>query len=810
MDTAIRNIQYALRLIVRNPGFSLVSIVVLGVGIAATTAIFSVLYSVVLKPLPFDEPDELVWVWYPRPERLRAVFSIPDYRDFQGRNTTLARFEALTPWNVVVTGADEPDRLVGLLATPGAFATLGSQPAAGRLLRDDDAAGSDTRVAVLSWPYWQSRFGGSREVVGKSLTLNGQPHTVVGVMRKGDYFPGAGAEVAIVAPLLLSQHAARDDRDSNFLRAFGRLKPGRSVEQAESDLRAIAIDLQKQYPRSNAVKLPPRVFPLKEELFGDYRTPLLLILAAVGLVLLLACLNFSSLLLARGILRTREFAIRAALGATTIRLVNQSLTESGTIAFLGCIVGIALSPVAIEAIGRVAGSSLPNTQPLELSATSLAFAIAVTAGAGLIAGILPAYAIARANLEQRLREASRTSTAGRRQILWVRALVAVEIAIALVLLAAAVVVFQSIYRLERMDPGFDPEGLQFIRMSLPVNRYSQPRDLERYFKDLAGRVQAIPGVESVALASIPPMLNILSRTTFTIAERPPGSLSEVPSAFLRHVSGNYHAALKTPIVQGRDILPSDTVDSARVVVVNEAFAARHFPGTPPVGKRLTIEGESIEIVGVARDLKIERLDERAAPMIFVPFTQVFATGYPFLASRFFLVLRTRFSPAAAFTEVRRHGRAIDADVPIKSFQPASEAIADSLRLPRFYLALIAGFGTAAAAIAAFGLYGLMAQVVALRSPELALRRVMGARSRQLAGLLLREAGLIVGTGVALGLPLSWLVLAQLRSLRQFPVTPEAGTLVAATIAIMLVSLASLLLPLRSVLRLEPQELLRSS
>lgn len=810
MDTAIRNIQYALRLIVRNPGFSLVSVVVLGVGIAAATAIFSVLYSVVLKPLPFSEPDELVWTWYPRPERLRAVFSIPDFRDFQSRNTTLARFEALTAWNVVVTGADEPDRVAGLLVTPGAFTTLGSRPAVGRLLSDEDGERSDTRVAVLSWPYWQSRFGGASDIVGKSLTLNGQPHTVVGVMRKGDYFPGAGAEVAVIAPLLLAQHPARDDRDSNFLRAFGRMKAGRSVEQVASDLGAIAIDLQKQYPRSNAVKLPPRVLPMKEELFGDYRTPLALILAAVGLVLLLVCLNFSSLLLARGILRTREFAIRAALGATTARLVNQSLTESGAIAFLGCIVGLALSPIAIAAIGRVAGSSLPNTQPLELSAMSVVFAVAVTAGAGLLAGILPAYAITRGNLEQRLREASRTSTAGRLQILWVRALVALEIAIALVLLAAAAVVFQSIHRLERMDPGFDPEGLQFIRMSLPVNRYAQPRDLERYFKDLAERARAVPGVESVALASIPPMTNILSRTTFTIAERPPGSLSEVPSSFLRHVSGNYHAALKTPIVQGRDILPSDTGDSARVAVVNEAFAARYFPGASPVGKRLVVENEPVEIVGVAKDLKIERLDERGAPMMIVPFTQVFASAYPFLAQRFFLVVRTRAAPAAAFAEIRGHSRAIDADAPMKSFQLASDAIADSLRLPRFYLTLILSFGVAAAVIAAFGLYGLMAQVVALRSPELALRRVMGARSRQLAALLLREAGLIVGAGLALGLPLAWLALAQLSSLRQFPVTLEAGTLVAAAIGIALVSAAALVLPLRSVVRLEPQELLRSS
>ncbi len=808
-----QDLRYGARMLMKQPGFAVVAALTLALGIGANTALFSLVNAVLLRQLPFEQPERLVWIWVRVTDRDRGVFSIPDFIDYRDQNQTLEQMTAFTIWGTNLTDQGDPERLQGMRISANAFETLGVEAAFGRtLLPEDDKLGSP-RVVVLSYGLWQRRFGADPGLIGKTLTLNGESYAVAGVLPAHFIFPLREAELAI--PLAMEADPKRKERGDHFLRVVAQLKSGVSPRQAQAEMDSIAQRLRQQYPETNAKLVGVKVVPLHDEIVGNFRLALLVLLGAVGLVLLIACSNLANLLLARASARHKEIAIRTALGATRGRIVRQLLTESLLLAVAGGGLGLLLAAWGVHLLLALSPADLPRAQEINLDGSVLGFTLAVSILAGMIFGLALALQASKVDLNQELKGASRGSgdgPAGNR----VRSLLVIsEVALSLVLLASAGLFIKSFQRLQGVNPGFEAKHLLAARLSLPTGRYSRPDAVAGFYERLRPRIERLPGVESVSPVSILPLSGLTPSVEFTSLEHPPSSLAEIPAAQYRMIGPGYFHTMKIPLLQGREFTERDRADAPGVVIINQTLARRFWPGGNPLGSHLKLDDSdgnppprAVEIVGVVGDVKHVGLDDEPAPGIYVPYYQIPQARMTWATNNMYWVVRTATDPMTLAAAVRREAAAVDKDVPASSIRSMEQYLAASVAPRRFNLQLLSAFAVAALILAATELYGVISYSVEQRTREIGLRMALGAQGRDVLRLVVREGMRLALIGVAVGL-ICALIITRLMTSLLFEVSAnDPVTFAVIALSLIVVALLACYLPARKATKVDPMIALR--
>lgn len=811
MEGLLRDIRYAVRSLRKRPVFSVLVILVLAVAIAANSSIFSIVNAVILKPLSFKEPNQLVWIWATRKTVSRAFFSIPNFIDTRDQNQTLAEVAPFAIWPANLTGQGEAERLQGVRMSANAMQMLGVEAAAGRALVPEDDNPNNGRVVMLGYAFWQRRFGGTNEVLGKTITLNSDSYTIVGVLPPRFVIPNA--ETEIMVPLRLTQDARRTERGSNFLRLIARLKPGVTPAQAEADLAAISNRLRDVYPDDNGNLTPPRVLKLQDEIVGGYREALWLILAAVAVVLLIACANLANFQLARAALRHKEMAIRTALGARRRVLMRQILTESMLLAIMGGALGLLLSFWAKDLLLAVSPADFPRASAVSVDGRVLLFSLLVTLFAGLALGLAPAIQNTRTDLNSELKEGGRDGLSRRHNR--VRSLFIVsEIALSLMLLVAAGLLLKSFSQLRGVNPGFDPNRVLAVRLSLPATRYSDAASVKTFYDNIAPRIAAIPGVDEVSAASALPLSGLIARTTFTIKGRAAVSAGETPFAQHRWVGPGYFETMKIPLVRGRDINDNDNDRAPGAIIVDRALQRKFFGAEDPLGAHVLINmgdglpAKEYEVVGIVEDVKHMGLTDEPMPTLYGPIPQAPKSAVPFLGNNFSLVVRTEIEPEALASAVRKELRNVDVDVATAGVRPMHQLLAAAVAARKFNMQLIGVFAAAALLLAAAGLYTVIAYLVSQRTREIGIRLALGATPQHILRLLLGQGMKLTLIGVTIGCVGAIAVTRLMRSLL-FAVAPtDLTTFVISSLVLIVVALMACFLPARRAARVDPLVALR--
>jgi predicted permease len=806
MQAVRQDLLFGIRMLWKSPLFTAVAVMALALGIGANSAIFSVVNAVLLRQLPFKNPESLVWIWSTRVDRDKAFFSIPNFIDTRDQNRTLEEISAFANWGANLTERGDAERLQGVRLTTNALQMLGVKAIIGRsLLPEDDKPGSQ-RVVVLSHGLWQRRFGAARELIGEKLILNGDSYTVVGVLPPEFIFPGAEAEMAI--PLTLETDPRRTERGSNFLRVFARLKPGMTREQAQSDLDGITDRLKQQYPDANAKLTAPRLIPLHNEIVGNYHGALLMLLGAVGLVLLIACSNLANLLLARASARQKEIAVRAALGATRMRLIGQFLTESLILAILGGALGIILAMWGVRLLLALGPADLPRAGEVDIDARVLLFTFIISILAGIIFGLSPALQASRVDLNEELKAGGRTSSDGAGRSHPRNLLVITEVALSLLLLISAGLFVKSFLRLQAVSPGFNPENLLTVRLSLPRSKYSNRETVKIFYEKISPRLGSLPGVESVGLISVLPLSGMNTRADYTIVGRPPLSPTEAPGAQNRWVSAGYFKTMGIPILKGREFTEHDTSSAQSVVIIDEALARRYWPNESPLGAHLKIDDggtvpREVEIVGVAGGVKQFGLDDEPTATIYAPFYQIPENTVSFLINSMNLVVKTTTNPLALSNAVRQEVQAVDKDVPASGMKSMEQALSVVIAPRRFNLMMLGIFAVTALLLAATGLYAMISFSVNQRSTEIGIRLALGAQQFDILKLIVGQGLKLVLVGVVIGIAGS-LALTRLLSSLLFNVSPtDPYTFLAMSLLLTLVALLAGYIPARKATKIDP-------
>ena len=806
MDAMLQDIRYGFRGLIKRPGFTALVVLVLGLAIAANSSIFSIVNAVLLKQLPFRDPDRLVWVWATRKNVSRAFFSIPNFIDTRDQNSTLSEVAPFAIWGATLTGQGEAERLQGVRIAANAFRMMGVEAASGRTLDAEDDNPSNARVAVLSYGLSQRRFGGPSQAIGQTLALNGDLYTVVGVLPPRFVIPNAEVEVAV--PLRMDTDPRRTERGSNFLRLLGRLKPGVTAQQAQADLGAISNRLRDQYPDDNGNLTPPRVLAVQDELVGGYREGLWVLLAAVGTVLLIACSNLASFQLARAAVRHREVAIRAALGATRWRLMRQLLTESMMLALGGGCLGLLLAVWAKDLLLALSPADFPRAAAVNLDGRVLLFSIFITLFAGLALGLAPAVWATRSNLNADLKEGGKGSGAGLKDRLRGIFIVA-EVALSLTLLVGAGLLIKSFARLHAVDPGFNAEHLLTVRLSLPSSRYGSAESVKLFYDKFAPRLAAFPGVESVSAVNALPLSGLNARADFTIAGRAAPDPHDTPAAQHRWVSPGYFQTMKIPVVRGRELTDLDNEHSAGAILIDQALERRFFHEQEPIGAHILINmgdgnpAREYEVVGVVENVKHTGLNDDPTPTLYGPIPQAPKSAVPFLANNFSLVVRNSVDSQVLAESVRKELRGVDAEVATSNVRPMDEVLAASVAARKFNMELLAAFAGTALLLAAAGLYAVLAYLVSQRTREIGIRLALGARPRNVLYLIVRHGMKLTLVGVGIGIAAA-LAATRLMSGLLFAVTPtDAATFVAASSVLIIVALVACYVPARRATKVDP-------
>ena len=742
MDSIIKDIRYGVRGLLKRPGFTAIALVALALGIGANTAIFSLVNAVVIRPLPFPDPDRLVWVYGNiRNGGSRASVSPPDFLDYRSQNKTFEQFAAsgTQPLAVNLTGSGEPERLFASAVTGNYFDTFGITPAIGRTFTiDNEKPGSD-QVTVLSHAFWQKRFGGDTDIVGKTITLDSKSYQILGVMPAGVSFPQS-AELWI--PMSFDGDPDMKVRKAHFLRPIGRLKPGVTLTQAQADTDMIAGRLEQQFPESNT-GWNLRLLSLREQLVGGTRTMLFVLFGAVGFVLLIACANVANLLLVRAAARQKEIALRTALGASRLRIIRQMLTESLLLSILGGALGALLAVWGVQLLVTLSADSLPPTVNVTIDPNVLAFTFVISILTGLLFGLAPAFRTAKVNLIDSLKDGARGAEGTLRNR--TRSLLVVfESAIAVVLLIGAGLLVRSLIALQRVDPGFDSNNVLTLRIDLPRQKYAGEGKPAKFFEELETRISSIPGVQTVGLITELPMSGQLNDLPFTVEGRPPVTVDQAFDADFRLVNQHYFNALHIPLLRGRNFTEQEVREGKPVTLVSQQLVDTVFPNEDPMGKRLisAIGGTAFEIIGVVVDIRHRSLQRP-------PFAAMY---FPTLNSnRMNLVVRTQNDPLSIVGAVRQQVQALDRDQPISAVKRMSDWVDSSVSSQRYSTTLLAAFAVLAMILAATGIYGVMSYTAAQRTHEIGVRMALGARRFDVLKLVVRQGMLLTLVGVILGL-----------------------------------------------------------
>jgi putative ABC transport system permease protein len=801
IDALRQDFRYAVRQLIRSPGFTAVAVLTLGLGIGANTAIFSVVNAVLLRPLPYPEPSRLVNVAERRPNGTPNSVSHPNFLDWR-KEGALESMALLRTQSFNVGGADRPERVAGALVSAEYFRVLGLAPAAGRyFLVGEDTPGRD-RVAVISHGLWQRRFGGDPSVVGRSLTVDGRGLTVVGVATAGFRFP---EETEVWTPVSLDDPALLEARGLHAYQVIGRLGQGQTLEHASTRLQAVAARLAAEYPASNQ-SWSVAVVPLHESLVHDLRPTLLVLLGAVGFVLLIASANVAGMMLARGAARRRELSIRAALGAGRWQLVRQLLTETALLTLLGSGLGIGLAAWGADALLSLGPHGLRPMHPAVIDGHVLAFTFGVAALTSLVFGLLPALQTARRGGEAALQESGRTSGGVDRQRIR-RLLVAGEIALALLLLVGAGLMVQSFRRLLAVDPGFRTANVVSTRLALPRSA-RDTAEVIGFYRDLVDRARALPGVSAAAAVSYLPLSREGARYSFSVEGQPFPEPQERPSSSFNVVTPGYFGTLGIPLLQGRDFTGQDGWNAPGVVVVNQTLARRFWPNESAVGKRLTFDDDPDEpsdwmtVVGVVRDSRHRSLVDEIMPQIYAPEAQV---GLEEMA----LLVRTPLAPATVAPAIRGLVASLDPEVPVADIHQLTQIRDASISADRFRTLLLGAFGLLALGLAAIGVFGVISYGVVQRTREIGIRIALGARSAEILRLVIGEGMVTVAGGIAAGLA-AGAALSRVLVTLLYQVKPwDPATFVSIAVVIAGVALGACVLPARRALRVDPAIALRT-
>jgi|KBSMisStaDraftv2_1062788.scaffolds.fasta_scaffold05761_7 predicted permease len=809
LSDLFRDLRLALRGLRRRPGFTAAFVGTLALGIGANTAIFTVVRAVLLRPLPFAGADRLVSVYSVEPGSDRQPFSIADFLDLRSGAKSFEFLAAWGGWSANLTGIDEPVALKAQWTSAGFFASLGVRAALGRLPSAEEERPGAAKVALLGDGLWRSRFGADPQVLGRVLTLNGEPYTVIGVLPAA--FPFFASSAELVSPLSLEGDPRRARRASGFLRVVGRLRPGVGVAEASAELDPIVARLRAAYPDTNAGKQGVRVEPLAELVVGNSRRTLLVLQAAVALVLLIACTNLANLLLARTAARRPELALRAALGARRRDLLRQLLVETGVLAIAGGALGLLVALAGIRGLLAL-GPAPPRASEIGMDLSVLLFTAGLSLAAGLGLGLAPALQGSGWGLSDSLRAVGRGSTGSRRRARARAVLVAAEVGLSLVLLVGAGLLLRTLQRLRATDPGFRPDHLLTVQLSLPKSRYGTPAAIARFADEANARLSELPGVAAVSAASINPLTQWRANIAFTIVGRADIEREKAPSANYRAIAPGYFRTLGVPLLAGRDVDAHDVADSTPVVLISRTLARRHFPDRSPIGERLEIDDapwRTVQIVGVVGDIRHTGLDAEPTADVYVPYAQTPADVSVWLANIFCLAVRTQGAPVSLIPAVQREIRALDRDVATSAARPMEDAFVTSLAERRFHTLLLEIFGAAALALALAGIYALTAFGVIERTREIGVRLSLGSTRARILTLIARQALLPVAIGLATGLAAA-LALARLLSGLLVGVPPhDPATLLASAALLAVAALAASLLPALRATRIDPVRALRA-
>ena len=801
LERLVQDLRYGFRWLRRSPGFSVVAILTLGLGIGANTAIFSVVDAVLLRPLPFAEPERLVRLWesLPRSGYSRNVVNPRNYLDWRERSRSFEQMAALHDLTMNLVGVGEPVALPGMRATPELFAVLRVSPFLGRGFLPEDAVPGGEQSVILSHGLWQGRFGGDRSLVGRKITVNGAPSTVVGVLPPAFSMPNSKADLWLAWPLTL----AEAQRGGRFHGVVARLKPGVNFEQAQQELAGIAKQLSEERPAMNK-GWSAEVVPFLQDATERVRLPLLVLLAAVGFVLLIACANVANLLLMRSMGRLREIAVRAALGAGRGRILQQLLSESLLLALAGCAAGVAAGYWGLKGLLAMipAAARLPRVESIQLDGRVLAFALGISVLTAFLFGLIPAFHISRLELHDALKQGSPRSGAARHRI-FRQTFVVTEIALALLLLVGAGLMVRSLAGLIRVDPGFETERVLTMQVFASPAKFRDSRKRSEYWEQILTQVRGVPGVEVAGSVHFLPLTGLMSGSCFSRADQPPPTPGSSPGAQFLVISPGYFRTMGMALLSGRDFSERDRLESPGVVVVNQAFAQRFFSGEEPIGKRLNLcwNLPAGEIVGIVADARQTELRTAPRPTIFVANPQspmYFAT----------LVARARSDPRQIARSLEAAIHRVDPEQPVSDVRTMEEVFSRSVAQPRFQVALLLVFAGLAVVLAAIGVYGVVSYSVSQRTREVGIRVALGASRVDVARLVVREGLVLAGIGVAIGLAAALALTRVLRTLL-FEVAPTDPITLAAVSCLLLVVVAvATFLPARRAARVDPMTALR--
>ncbi|HZN04254.1 MAG TPA: ABC transporter permease [Candidatus Polarisedimenticolia bacterium] len=804
-----QDLAHGLRLLRAQFGFAAIAILTLGLGTGAVAAIFSIVNAVLLRPLPFRDPERLVAVSLRRADDVRHPFNLPDFLDDRDQNRTLEGIAAYGNWSGNMTGVGEPERLSGLRVSADLFELLGVRALAGRTLLAGDDRPENRRVVVLGHSLWRRRFGGDPGVVGRTIVLNGDGYEVVGVLPAFFPFPIPEAELAI--PLAPDADPQRSVRSSvNFLRAVARLGPGVTREQAESDLNTLAQQQRREHPVENAQKMGRTLTPLHEELVGGFGPALWILFGAVGLVLLIASVNLAGLALARAAARRKEMAIRAALGATRRRLARQIAAECLLLALFGAAAGIVVAVFGVDLLLAMSPAGLPRAAEVHVDLRVLAFTLGVALLSWLVFGLAPAIQGSQADLRRDLTLRRGDAGGARRGR---NLLVVAEIALSLVLLAGAGLLMKSFLRLLSVDPGFETGHLLVARLSLPGDRYAGREKTAAFCEALRLRLTGLPGVEEVGVVSALPLAANRASVPFTIEGRPaqPG---EEPWTNYRLADDGYFRAFGIPIVAGRPFGDRDRPDGPPVAIVSRTFASRFLAGADPIGTHLRIEDNDrgprpVEIVGVAGDVRHAGLESDPEPHLYLPLQQAHEDSVGLLTGNQYWLVRARMEPLALSSAVRGALRDVDPDVPATSLRSMEDYLQASVSFRKFSLRLVAAFAVTALLLAATGLYGVVAYGVSRRTHEIGIRMTLGALRRDILRMVVGEGMRLAMLGTALGLAAGLALTRSMKSLLFGVGAADPWTFAGITVLLLAAALLACWLPARRATRVTPVIALRS-
>ena len=794
MDSLIQDIRYGLRQLLRRPGLTLAAVLTLALGIGANSVFFSLLNTAVLQPLPYHEPDRLVQIWRTQPERglMRGRLSPADFLDWRSQDQFLSGLAAYFFTSTNWTGAERPERLSSAYASPGFLKLLGIQPFLGRRFEPSEEEPKAQRVVILSHAFWQSRYGGDANLLGKPLTLSGNSYTVVGILPRGFRFFGNAPDLWL--PLVADPAA----RGRQFLRAVGRLAENVSLELANSGLQPMAEQLAQRFPQNNA-GMGIRLASLHGEVIRNLRTPALLLQAVVAFVLLIACANVANLMLARSASREQEIAVRAALGAGKARLLRQVFTESLLLSGIGAALGLLIALRGIPLVVAYLPSGMPRLDEIRLDGWVVLFTLGLALATGLFFGSAPALRLARTDLQSSLKEGRSAPGQARHRTL--KGLVVAEVTLALMLLVSAGLMMQSLAHVSQVDPGFEMSDVLAVELSLPRSSYPAPAQWTQFFDGLTARMAALPGIESAGTVLFRPLGSSYSTEAFSIEGRPAPPPNQFPSALSNRVDPGYFETMKIPLLRGRPLTEADGEDAPGVILISQKLALRYWPDQDPLGQRILLRGTVREVVGVVGDVVQGELEQGAFPHMYIPFRQA-----PF--SRQTLVIRSASDKAALSDLVRKQVLEMDPNQPVFNVSTLEEQYSEALAGGRLIVFSVGLFSLLALLLAALGLYAVISFSASQRTHEIGVRMSLGASRWDVFRLILGGGLGLTLTGIALGLGGAALLTRLLSSLLYGVSATDPLTFGAMAGLFLLVALLALSLPARRSTRVDPLLALR--